>query len=246
MIKYLLLFLICHSVSAQVVLKNCIIQNGTFGLTNASGGGGAGTFTFLGSMVTNLNGTLTTSAFNLTGAKLVVASVSYFNGATSFSDSGSSTYTKNTVYGCSTGSYSNVVYYATNATVSSSETFTITAVFGIVNVAWYGYSGTTPALESQTGLNYTTANTTTLQPGSLTPVGNNNLFITSFTCNGAGSATNATIDSSYTIRGQSQQGGNSIFGGLADLIQTSGSAENPTWTFATTIDVAGLSHLTFK
>jgi hypothetical protein len=211
------------------------------------GGGGGGAFTLLGHMTTNLNGTLTTSAFSLTGAKLVTASISYFNGATSFGDSGTSSYTKNTVYGGTGGSYSNVIYYSTAPSVSGSETFTITATLAVVDVAWWSYSGTTPAKDVETGLNYAGGNTTTLQPGSLTPAGNNELFLTAFVCNDLGtSATNATINSSYTITDQAKEGANQLYGGMAYLIQGTGAAVNPTWTFANTIDVGALSHIAFK
>lgn len=72
---------------------------------------------------------------------------------------------------------------------------------------------------------------TTISPGSITPAAANNLMIA---CLAAGNVTGTTsIGSSYTIRGQvTYVDGQRMTVALADLIQTSATAQNPQWTVA--------------
>jgi hypothetical protein len=212
------------------------------------GGGGGFTYTIVTNAIAQGSGSAVVNGIDTTGANLLAVNLDWFSSTKTFTDSKGNTYTSGISYGGTSGIYSNVWLYCINPSVGSGHSFTNNASFTVLNVVAAKKSSGTPAFDSQNGLNYPGGNTTTLQPGNVTPAVNNELILAAFCCNdaGGGTATNATIDSSFVILGQTKQGGNALYGGAASKIQTTAGSENPTWTFAHTINTASLSILCFK
>lgn len=212
-----------------------------------SGGGGAGTYSFITHTTANSSSSATTSAVDTTGANLIVIEVNWFSGSATISDSKGNTWTALTQFQGSLSRYTTRLYYCINPTVGTGHTFTAAATIVVVNVAVFSKTGSAPAFDVQNGLNYTSANTTTIQPGSLTPAGNNELFILGACFNDIGTtALPATADSSFNSTDQSKQGSNLLYGACWYKIQTTGGAENPTITFAHLIDEASAAIAVFK
>jgi hypothetical protein len=203
----------------------------------ASGGGGGSTYTLLAHTQANNGSSATTAGIDTTGAKLIVISLGWFSGSTTLSDSKGNTWTALTSHNNTQGDYFSRLFYCVNPTVGTGHTFTGAASFVVIIVAAFSYTGTTPAFDVQNGVNPAASNVTTMQPGSVTPAGNNELFITSACWNSTTGTPTASIDSSFAITDQAQQGTNALFSGLAYKIQTASGSENPTYTLAATIDV---------
>jgi hypothetical protein len=214
--------------------------------SGGGGGGGGGTYALVTHATGNgASGSITTANANTTGAKLIVVSVSWFSGTCAVSDNKGNTYTALTAHGDNSGIYSNRLFYCVNPTVGSGHTVTATGNFVVVNMEAFSLTGGgSPTFDTQSGYNHNSVNTTTFHPGSVTPAGNNELFVTSASWNISGIT--STIDSSFTITDQSQQGGNALSGGLAYKIQTTSGSENPTWTFSGTVNTGSASIAVFK
>jgi hypothetical protein len=216
----------------------------------SGGGGGGGAYSFLTNASANAagTGTATTSAVNTSGAALIVVSISWFAGTPTLSDSAGNTWTALTTYG-DTGNSADYckLYYCVNPATSASHTFSVHSTatgYPVICVQAFSYSSGTPSLDAATGFNGTGTNTTTLQPGSLTPAGNNELLVTAATWNTH--AITSTGVAGYTITNQAEQGSNGISGGLAYLIQSTGSAVNPTWSMSGIINSYSAAAAAFK
>ena len=214
----------------------------------SGGGGGAFTYTIITNAIAFGSGTAVVGPIDTTGGNLIALNGDWFSSTHSFADNKGNTYTPGNNYGGSGGNYSNQWVYCLSPTVGSGHYFTNTANFTVLNVVVLKKSSGTPAFDAQNGLNLVSGNTTTMQVGSVTPGGDNEAALAAFCCNdgGGGAATNATIDSGFTILGQTKEGGNALYGGTAKLIQTTGTASNPTWTFAHTINSGSASVIWFK
>lgn len=173
-------------------------------------------------------GAITTTGADTTAATFIVIAVSTFGQPIPTpTDSQSNTWTALTQRFEGANSYGIKMFYVGNPATNASHTFTATtsgvSIFFVVNVLWFsGWS----AFDAESGA---TATSSPIQPGSITPADNNELFVTGVTHN-VGS--NATIDSSFsTPIGAGQTGGNNVGGNLAYKIKVaSASAENPSWT----------------
>jgi hypothetical protein len=186
----------------------------------------------------NGTNTFTTSAINCTGANFIVLSFSGIipNYAT-YSDSSSNSYTSLTKYlgGVQTNGYNYQVisYTASVATVSSSQTFTATGtgIGGTLTVSCWSGMATSSVFQTGTdsGSNNTSASLTSIQPGNITPSGPT-LVITGLSW---ATATAASINDSFTITDQ-MYNISSYDGAMAYLVQASGSAIDPTWSFSST------------
>ena len=216
-----------------------------------SGGGGAFTYSAGVHATANSTSSATTSGINTTGVNLIVIEANWFSGSLTISDSKGNTWTASgsplTQFQGSLGRYTTRFYYCVNPTVGTGHTFTGAASFVVINVMTFTKSSGTPTFDVQNGLNYTSANTTTIQSGSVAPAGNNELFILGTCFNNTGTTPlPVTADSSFISSDQSQQGTNNLYGAAWYKIQTTGGAENPTMTFAFTIDEASAAIATFK
>lgn len=177
----------------------------------------------------------TTSAVDTSGADTIFLSVNIVdNAAPSISDSAGNTWTLVRSQDSSGFTvYNNLYRSATPCNTSASHTFTATATSGQVSICVVGFSGgATSGIDDQengAGAIFTT----TIQPGSITPGGDNRLVITSI----MGAQDGVSIDSingGFTVAVDHTQGAGGTPGlcnAIAYLLQTSAAAANPTWTF---------------
>lgn len=174
------------------------------------------------------------TTLNLTGADFVVACIAEAGNATTtpptFADTSGNTW--NFLTTRTQNSHAGTIAYAFNATVSGTMKFTVggTANFPAFTVAGYasGAQSGTP-FDLQNGA--TALFQLTLATGSITPSVANELVVTCLTRD---QETNVpTINGGFTLRANVIDAG---FGhplsAVADLIQTTATAANPTWTTA--------------
>jgi len=179
----------------------------------------------------------TTTAINTTSANLIVVFISsYAGGATVdgvLSDSKGNTWIGLAGYSAPTFPIRSRLYYCLNPSVGTGHTFTITGNDTYASIGANAYSGV-GGLESESGNSANPA--TTLQTGNLNPLFNNSLLITGLSF---GAASTASIDSSFIISNQANwNSGVSEGGAVAYKIQTSASAENPTWTIGSSTQMS--------
>lgn len=210
------------------------------------GGGGGGTYALVSHATANDSSSATTSGIDTTGSKLIVIVVSWFSGAVTVSDSKGNTYTALTSRIDSSGSYANRIYYCISPTIGTGHTFTVAASFVVFNAMSFSLSSGTPTFDVENGLNHDASTVSSLQPGTVTPAGNNELFITGITWNNPATPPTASINSSFNTPYQSQQGANNLYGGASYKIQTTGAAENPTWSFDNPINDAAATIAVLK
>lgn len=193
----------------------------------ASGGGGIALI--FSTSAGNTSSGVTSSAIDTSGASLLVVATAWYNGATmpTVSDSKSNTWIPLTLQ-YDPGHDNNVIlFYAQSPTVGAGHTFTVSgsSVFSPIAVAAFSNVAAS-ALDTESAGG---TGAGTVQPGSITPVGNNELFVTVV----AGVNASASIDSSFVkVEDLALSGGNYYSIALAYKVQTVGGAENPTWTIS--------------
>lgn len=175
------------------------------------------------------NNDVTTSAVNTTGSTLIVISIAVGNVTpTTPSDNQGNTYTQAVATGVSVRN--TAIFYCKNPTTNSSHTFTYSQSSSFPSIYVMAFSGDVNTVGST---NNNSGVASTIQPGSVTPSGDNELFVSSVATNGA---TTYSINSSFTIQEKIESSGaNYKNGAISYKIQTTGSSENPTWTFGTSI-----------
>lgn len=169
---------------------------------------------------------VTTGAIDTTGANILIA-VATSNSVVT--DSKSNTWTKLTVRN-DTGGHGNecAIYYAKNPTVGSGHTFTATGGFPSIAVASFSGADTTSPFDQENGTG-SAGSVTSIQTGSVTPTQNNELLIAGLTFDVSNTP---SINSSFTITNTTDYSGGNHYGvSMAYKIQTSLSAENPTWSW---------------
>src|SRR5215469_977609 len=188
----------------------------------------------------------TTGSVTTTGADLLVAAISWYNGnpgAPTISDNksnvwiqiGSADQVSELVGTPGAPGLTDVrLYYCASPTVGTGHTFTVGTttgnIFASLEVqAWSG-AATSHCLDQSTG---GTRQAMAIQPGAITPSQNNALLVTAIAPS-SDSANATAIDSGFTITdNNSFVGGTNVAGALAYLIQTSAATVNPTWTVST-------------
>lgn len=173
--------------------------------------------------------TVTTPAVDTTDSLFIILVGSCYGDSTySVSDSKGNTYVPLTVR---TGAlYSTQLFYCIGPTVGSGHTFTISNGL-YVSIAALAFDNDISAFDAESG----TAPGT--QPGSIAPGGDNRLFITGACLND--DADSPTIDSGFTIaQTESHVNGAHVGSSIAYKLQTTGSAENPTWSGCGSIPLA--------
>ena len=175
--------------------------------------------------------TLTTGAINTTGASAVAIAVSSFNGITSVTHSVGSDGNATALPAATGDSPSNQFFYWQNPSTGANDVFTITSssapgLYG--NACVFVMSGIAGVYSGVQNNNPSGGNT--CQPGSITPSGSNQVVLTAFgnyTPSGS-----PTIDSSYSTPVYNAGAGGTAFAEAASyLIQATGAATNPTWTW---------------
>ena len=174
-----------------------------------------------------------TSAIDTTGANLLVVVVSSYYGAVAptLSDSKGNTWTSIEHF-VGSGAATNrlQMYYCIGGTVGTGHTVTCTVSGAYGSVAFAAYSG----VASTTPLDQHTINgvggVTSVQAGSVTPSEANEIVIAGLGYQTAAVA--ASIDGGFTKRvNDNPQSGVSFGVALGDLIQTTATAANPTWSW---------------
>jgi hypothetical protein len=173
---------------------------------------------------------VTTTGINTTGASLIVLAIAYYPtvGVATPTDSvGGNTWNALPAYG-NQNPYIKM-YYAINPKTGTSQTFTESDGQNYPAICVLAFNGTvtTNGFDTQNGT--TTSASTPISTGSITPTYNNEVLVSSL---GAGGGSSYTIDSSFTIPAGGTldfSGGNYWGIGIAYLIQTTATAENPTW-----------------
>lgn len=191
------------------------------------------TFAFIAS--TRINNSVsggTSSAINTTGSNILVAEVSWYYAASttsSLSDSKGNTWMPLTKRISADNNYATQHYYCINPTVGTGHTFTcsMTNCYPVATIMGFSNSGTITFDKEGGGNNG--SNTTSVQPGNITPTSSNSLIITSTASN---NNSGLGVDSGFTAV-VSNWTGNSITGGEAYLIQGAAAAVNPTWSWTT-------------
>jgi hypothetical protein len=143
------------------------------------------------------------------------------------SDSRANTWTLATNTSANNGGGFIAIYYAQNPSVGTNHTFTVgSGASPLIFVS--AYSGARTAGVFDAGINGAVVNATTGQPGSITPAGGNELFVTAYT-NVNGQAT-VTVSSPFSPA-TNDNGFNPNAGWSYVVADESGTAQNPTWTW---------------
>lgn len=204
-----------------------------------------GIFSFIASVGagSGSNGS-TTSSMNTTGAKLIVMSVIGYapSAVCTVSDSKSNTWTPLTLAYDSYPQTYQQFYYCVNPTVGSGHTFTTSGTASYSGCNVIAFDCTMTPYYDQFAANDGIINT--MNPGSITAVQDNTLFITGVSVLNTGLS--YTIDSGYTITNQqAYSAGNNLSDAMAYKITTGLPTLNPLWTWPNgTYNVA--AHATFK
>ena len=172
--------------------------------------------------------TVTTGAVTTTGANLIVIGVTFdTTAARIISDSKSNTWTPLTATtSLSAGAQ---LYYCYAPTVGTSHTFSNTGTNNYSTLFMMAFSGAlTSPFDVENGATGSTG--TTLATGSVTPSVDNELLVTFFGFNLAG--TPISIDNSFNqdTAAVDFSAANHYGGGMAYKVQTTATAVNPTWT----------------
>lgn len=209
----------------------------------AAGGGGSYNKLFDRSAAGAASGgDATTSTVDSSGATLIVIGVSYYITAPTVSDSKGNTWTALTAEVQTSASAR--LYYCENPTVGSGHTFTGAdgdGVAVVIHVLGFSGNAATP-FDAETGDQ--TPTMTTLQAGSITPAGANELFVSLLTINNV--TLDATVDSGFTALATLDSGDGVPSGILAYKIKSDATAENPTWTAVGGTPVASTVLAAFK
>lgn len=174
-----------------------------------------------------------TSAIDTTGADLLVVVVSSYYGAAAptLTDSKSNTWTVAQNFDGSGAAGNRLrMYYCLGGTVGSGHTVTCTISGAYGSIAFAAYSGVLSSAALDQGAITGSAGLTSIQAGSVTPTEGNEIVIAGLGYETA-SAT-ASIDGGFTKRvNDNPQSGVSYGVALGDLIQTTATAANPTWSW---------------
>jgi hypothetical protein len=179
------------------------------------------------------------AAIDTTGCTLFVVTIFGVVVAGTLSDSASNTWTE--VSSADPTTRTSKVFYVASPTTSATHTFTYTAssVFGSIIVSGYSGTHTSPLDDQATNSNDSAAS---LQAGQVDPTEDDELIVA---CSGFGASVSQSIDGGFTIRQQTATDGNGVGAAIADLIQTSAAAANPTWSYNSSTP-SSATILTFK
>lgn len=186
----------------------------------------------------------TSATFDSTGGNTVVVLYTGVEGTHPITDNKSNTYTAGTA--C-TGFFGTRVaqwYYATSATTGTGHTVTVTAtgLAPTLHVLVYSGADTLDAGKESCA----TASAATLQAGSLTPSVNDCVALSGLYFNDITSMP-LSINGGFTKETQTTDTNfGHLFGASADLIQTTATAFNPTWTASASDSVLIAANMVIK
>lgn len=166
----------------------------------------------------------TTPGVITTGADLMVAVYSWYNGGTrpTLSDSKSNTWTQ--IGTDQAGAITSVaMYYVASPTVGSGHTCTISGASSFSSLEIEAWSGSAASPFDQT------SQAAAYQAGSVTPTQDNELLVAGVA--GQDTQNVTAIDLGFTISdNNAYSAGNNEAGAMAYLVETTAAAKNPTWT----------------
>lgn len=172
-----------------------------------------------------------TPAMDSSGANLLVCMFWAITGfPVTISDSKGNTWTQPTPVTVLGAYEMSVAYCEGSPTVGSGHTFSMSSIIGVSLLGVIAFSGAKSASSYDTLVAAGTSAGNTLQPGSLTPAENNEVLIT-YVWGTDSVPTSLAINSSFTeVEDITDTANANNQLGLAYKIQTTGGAENPTWT----------------
>jgi hypothetical protein len=194
------------------------------------------------SLLAHGSGVQTTAAINTTGADFIVVGIAADVGRT-LSDNKGNTWTALTASSSAGPGLSTAkLFYCKSPTVGTGHTFTASIGYATVFAAAFSGSGATP-FSAEIG--NTTASATSLAAGSITPAQNNSLVIALLT-EGPTLASPA-ISTGFTVSDSIAGVSGTAYGGvLVYELQSTATARNATWTWATGAEEAATRVAVFK
>ncbi len=191
------------------------------------------------------NGGTSSPGIDTSGANLILISEGHDTDLVQVqpTDNKSNTYFPRVQTGTASG-LSLIIWECVNPTVGTGHTFSISNTGKFPQIYVAAFSGAAASPFDQSNNSSDLDPTTNIQPGSVTPSEDNELIFTGTMNLGAG----LSIDSGFTIVDSDDFGpGNNYGGGIAYLIQTTATAENPTWSMTSyTINAKSAVIATYK
>lgn len=174
------------------------------------------------------------ASLDSTGADFLVAAIARYQGAT-LTDSKSNTWTLLSTYAAG-GDPTTELYYCIPTSVGSGHTFSYSGSNAFSSIAVAAFSGVkqTSPQDGSTTTN-TGSGLTSIQPGSITPSVDGGLWVSALGINNCGSVPASTFAGVTSRRDHlnSVGGYDDNYGvGLTWEIQTTATASNPTWSWA--------------
>jgi hypothetical protein len=175
----------------------------------------------------------TTAALDTSGANLLILSVSWYTintaNPSTISDSKGNTWTALTRRNSPSGHFAHRLWYATNPTVGTGHTFTVTASADqYPAILVYAFSGCDTAAPFVVENGANGSDTPPLAAGSVTPAANGELVISGF----AGNAFTGVTASGLTVTSINSSPAFNINGAVGYLIQSTAAAINPSWSWS--------------
>ena len=190
-------------------------------------GGGGGSIAYVNSCLGG-GASSASCTVNLAGANFLVISTTL--ASTGGNDNIGTTYVPNA--DCTTLGQ-DCIRYAYVSPVAGNVTFSATGTCGFCVIIGAGYSGTIGSTIDQTatpGLQPSTSNICTIG-ATVTPGHANEILISAWAPQPSSAGGTISIDSGFTVRQSTGLVGGTNYGGaLADLIQTTATTEQPTFT----------------
>jgi hypothetical protein len=174
-------------------------------------------------LIASGKGTQTTAAIDTTGANLIVVVMG--GPSATLTDNKSNTFTARTEIGGALR-----IWYAYNPTVGIGHTFTAANTYNGVGVAAFSGAAASPYdKESGVAWNAPPSSTSVASP-PWTPAENNELIVGGLVM--GASDNSPSIDSGFTVLQSIASSPGVVYGmGIAYKIQTTATAEDPTWTW---------------
>lgn len=168
---------------------------------------------------------VSTPARNTTGATLYVVAVSHAVITPTISDSVGNSYSAGQQFSDASG-FITALWYKASPTTGAAVVVTASSTAQFPAIGFLAFSNHTAQDTASSGA--TSASATTLQPGSITPTGNNRVVIAALGDQWTGTV---SIDSGMTVIDQGPSGGGTSFAlATACVEQTTAGAINGTWT----------------
>jgi hypothetical protein len=169
----------------------------------------------------------TSAPIDTTGVNLLVVSNSWFITDAPPQDSFNNTWVEAVTE--SDSNFGLSIYYVLNPTVGPGHTFTLSGS-QFMSGSVEAFSGVA-SIGQTSGTN--AGSGSSVQPGSITPVGNGHLFIGAISENGAPTDNSVAVNSGFTITDQQPFTSGQFFGSaMGYLIQSAAAAVNPTFSWS--------------